>query len=120
MGFLLLWEREPIDLSNQARIGPREFSFTGTNTQAGGATQTHVAQLQSALGTRAALQPGISGDGVTISATDSARLLPSTFINNRIERNDGTGIEVVMNDSARAEGLTIQGNIDSGKHRTRG
>jgi len=100
-----------IDLSNQARIGPREFSFTGTNTQAGGATQTHVAQLQSALGTRAALQPGISGDGVTISATDSARLLPSTFINNRIERNDGTGIEVVMNDSARAEGLTIQGNI---------
>ncbi|MEQ9410138.1 MAG: right-handed parallel beta-helix repeat-containing protein [Fuerstiella sp.] len=99
-----------IDLSNQARIGLREFSYTGTNTEAGGATQMHVAQLLSALGTRDAIQPGISGDGISITANDSARLLPSTFINNRIERNNGSGIEVVMNDSARAEGLTIQGN----------
>lgn len=99
-----------IDLSNQARIGPREFSFSGTNTEGGGAFQTHVAQLQGALGLRNALQPGLSGDGIRVTATDDARLLPSNIINNRIERNGGTGVEVVMNDSARAEGLTIQGN----------
>ncbi|MEZ6128868.1 MAG: inverse autotransporter beta domain-containing protein [Planctomycetaceae bacterium] len=99
-----------IDLSNQARIGPREFSYSGTNTEGGGVFQTHVAQLQGALGLRNALQPGISGDGILVTATDSARLLPSNIINNRIERNGGTGVEVVMNDSARAEGLTIQGN----------
>lgn len=99
-----------IDLSNQARIGPREFSYTGQNTQAGGAVQTHVAQLASALGTRDALQAGVSGDGITINVSDSARLLPSNFINNRIERNNGSGIEVIANDSAQVEGLTIQGN----------
>lgn len=99
-----------IDLSNQARIGPREFSYTGSNQEAGGATQTHVAQLVGALGTRNAILPGISGDGITINANDNSRLLSSNFINNRIERNSGTGIEVIANDSARVEGLTIQGN----------
>ena len=90
MGFLLLWEPERSTSRIRHVSAHVNFTYTGTNSQAGGATQTHVAQLLGALGTRAALQPGISGDGVTISATGSARLLPSTFINNRIERNNGT------------------------------
>ena len=102
-----------IDLDNQARIELREFSYTGQNAEAGGAVQNHVAQLMSALGTRAATSPGASGDGINVTAADTAILQASTFINNTIERNGGDGLQVIANDSARIEGLTIQGNTIS-------
>ena len=40
-----------IDLPNQDRISDREFSFSGTNSQAGGQSQQHYDQLVAALGT---------------------------------------------------------------------
>lgn len=87
-----------------------EFAYSGQNAENGNAAQFHVAQLISAVGTRTAATAGVSGDGISINAIGSARLLPSTFINNTIQRNDGTGIEIAMNENARAEGVTIQGN----------
>ena len=99
-----------IDLPNQARIGRREFGYTGFDGQSGNAPIAHVQQLVDALGTRAAAVGGASGDGIRVTAVDSSVLEASTFINNRILQNGGDGIEVFMQDNAVAEGLTIQGN----------
>ena len=77
-----------IDLTNQAFIEPTEFSFSGVNPEAGGATQMHVDQLLSALGTRQAADP--SGDGIRIRGSDTALLRPSTILRNTITDNQGT------------------------------
>lgn len=102
-----------IDMPNQARIGLREFAFSGQNQEAGNATQQHVAQLIGALGTRNAITAGVSGEGVRVTANDSARLLPSTFTNNTITQNSGNGIAINVSDQAVAEGVTIQTNTIS-------
>jgi len=100
-----------LDLSNQARIGPREFAYTGQNGEEGNATQTHVQQLVDALGTRTAITSGVSGDGIVIVATDEAVLEQSTFLNNTITNNSGDALSIQMNDEARAEDVTIQTNV---------
>ena len=99
-----------IDTPNQARIGPREFSYSGQNAQAGNATQTHVSQLMGALGTRAAIGSGTSGAGIVLVGNDSAVVEPSTWLNNTIENNGGDALSIQMNDSARANDVTIQTN----------
>lgn len=102
-----------IDLPIQARIGSREFAYSGQNQQAGNATQQHVAQLIGALGTRNAITAGVSGEGARVTANDSARLLPSTFTNNTITQNSGNGIAINVADQGVAEGVTIQTNTIS-------
>ena len=92
-----------------------EFSYSGIGDPSGAAV-THVQQLIDAVGLRPALSPGVSGDGINITAGDTSRLLPSTFINNTIEGNGGDGLQVIANDSARVEGLTIQGNTLQGNN----
>jgi hypothetical protein len=99
-----------IDLPNQARIGRREFGYSGFDGENGNAPIFHVQQLISALGVRDAAVAGVSGDGIRVTATDSARLLPSSFLRNTITRNSGDGLAVRTSDFAVADGLTIQGN----------
>ncbi len=103
-----------IDLSNQARILPREFGYTGQDQEQGNATVNHVQQLVGAVGTRDAASAGVSGHGVRISATDNAVLQPSTFINNTITNNSRDGLAIVMNDNSVAQSVTIQGNTITG------
>jgi|GEM_PF-408002 len=100
-----------IDLPNQQRIGVREFAYSGQNAQAGNATQMHVQQLIDALGTRSALQNGVSGAGIVVVGNDSAVVEPSTWINNEITNNGGDALSIHMKDAARAEDVTIQGNM---------
>ena len=100
-----------IDLPLQQRILPREFAFSGTNAQAGGATQTHVQQLVDAVGLRDALTPGgETREGISISASGAAVVQPSTFINNTISTTTRDGIAVNAFDNAVVQGTTIQGN----------
>ncbi|MCP4172597.1 MAG: hypothetical protein GY758_17695 [Fuerstiella sp.] len=101
-----------IDSPVQSLIEPAEFAFSGTNPgelpgEAPFASNS-VDQLAAAIGLRAA--GAATRNGVTITATDSARLIDSTFNNNSIVGATEHGINISMNDSARAEGLTIQGN----------
>lgn len=103
-----------IDTPNQARIGLREFGYSGFDGENGNAPIFHVQQLIGALGTRDAAVAGLSGNGVKINATDSAHLKPSTFINNTITNNSRDGIAITMNNNAVAEGVTIQGNTITG------
>ena len=99
-----------IDTPNQARIGRREFGYSGFDGENGNAPIFHVQQLMGALGVRDAAVAGVSGDGIRINATDSARLQPSSFLLNTITNNSGDGLAVRMADFSAAEGLTIQGN----------
>ena len=99
-----------IDTPNQARIGRREFGYSGFDGENGNAPIFHVQQLMGALGVRDAAVAGVSGDGIRINATDSARLQPSSFALNTITNNSGDGLAVRMADFSAAEGLTIQGN----------
>ena len=103
-----------IDLPAQARIGNREFAYSGQNAQAGNAPVAHVAELVAALGVRDAAVSGVSGDGIRVTAIDDARLLSSTYINNRITNNSGDGIAISMSNNSVAEGVTIQGNTITG------
>ncbi len=103
-----------IDLSNQARIGNREFSYSGFDGENGNAPRQHVQQLMDALGTRDASTAGVSGDGIRINAADAATLQASTFQRNTITNNSGDGVQIIMNDSAVANGVTIQGNTITG------
>ncbi|MBL8817962.1 MAG: right-handed parallel beta-helix repeat-containing protein [Planctomyces sp.] len=99
-----------IDTPNQARIGLREFGYSGFDGENGNAPIFHVQQLMNAVGTRDAAVAGVSGDGIVVNATDNAVLQASTFINNTITQNSGDGLAVRMNDNAVTQGLTIQGN----------
>ena len=103
-----------IDTPNQARIGLREFGYSGFDGENGNAPIFHVQQLIGAVGTRAAAVAGVSGNGIKINASDSARLRPSTFVNNTIKNNSRDGIAITMQDNAVAEGVTIQGNTITG------
>jgi hypothetical protein len=103
-----------IDLPAQARIGNREFAYSGQNAQAGNAPVAHVAELVAALGTRDAAVAGVSGDGIRVTAINDARLLNSTYINNRITNNSGDGVAISVSNNAVAEGVTIQGNTITG------
>ena len=103
-----------IDTPNQARIGLREFGYSGFDGENGNAPIFHVQQLIGALGTRDAATAGVSGDGIRITAIDNARLLNSTFINNTITNNSGDGIAISMSNNAVAEGVTAQGNRITG------
>ena len=101
----------------QQLIAPTEFALSGTHLPEGpGDTQyvqNSIAQLVSAVGLRVAGGP--TDNGVTISATDNARLLPSTFNNNTISGARVNGINIDVQDNAVAEGVTIQSNtITSG------
>ena len=54
---------------------------------------------------------GISlGDGIRVTATDTARVLPSTIVNNNIADNGARGIHFNMSSAARTEGLDIKAN----------
>lgn len=101
-----------LDQPNQAFIEPTEFAFSGTNPGEipGEApfTQNSIAQLASAVGLRTSGNP--QGNGITIVGNDSARLRPSTFLQNTITGNTDRGINIEMNDMAVAEDVTIQGN----------
>ncbi len=101
-----------IDLPLQALVEPVEFSLAGTNPGElpGEApfNQNDVAQLTTAMGTR--LVSGPTGTGIGVNATENARLLSSTFLNNTITGAQVDGISIVMNDNAVAEGVTIQSN----------
>lgn len=96
----------------QTLIEPAEFAFSGSNPGelAGEAPfqQASIAQLAGAVGLRPAGSP--SANGVTIAATDNARLLTSTFNNNTISGAQVNGINIDMQDNAVAEGVTIQSN----------
>ena len=46
-----------VDLLNQDRLGPREFSVSGVDSQDGGATVNQLAQLVSAIGLRNVPEP---------------------------------------------------------------
>jgi len=102
-----------IDLPLQALVEDAAFALQGNNP--GGEfpgeapfVQNDVSQLVGAIGTRIAA--GETKNGVRVRGSDSARLLPSTFINNTVTGATENGIAVLMNDSAVAEGVTIQGN----------
>ncbi|MEO2014675.1 MAG: hypothetical protein ABGZ53_09925, partial [Fuerstiella sp.] len=95
------------DLPVQSRIEPREFAISGT-LAVGGGQQSNIAQLVGAVGLRVAGSP--SANGITISATDNSRLLPSTFNNNQITGARVNGINIDVQDNAVAEGVTMQGN----------
>ena len=99
-----------IDLTNADFLSPLEFSFSGVNGANNNAPSNNVAQLVSALGTRNAVAPGLSGEGILVTANGSARLLPSTFTNNTITGNGGSGLSVYVSENAVAEGVTIQTN----------
>jgi hypothetical protein len=103
-----------IDLPVQARIGNREFSYSGQDAQQGNANVFQIQQLVGALGVRDAAASGVSGDGIRINAADNAVLKPSTFINNTITNNSGDGLSIAMNNNAVAQGVTIQGNTITG------
>lgn len=100
-----------IDLPVQVLVEESRFSLNGTNPGElpGEAPfqQNDVSQLASAVGTRIAA--GESKVGIRVNATDSARLLESTFNNNSLSAGED-GIAILMNNSAVAEGVTIQGN----------
>ncbi len=104
------------DQLNQALIEPQEFVYSGTNPGEGPGeapfTQNSVAQLAQAVGLRVGGSP--QANGITIVANDSARLRPSTFINNTISGATDRGLNIEMNDLAVAEDVTIQGNTVSG------
>ncbi|MEO2026970.1 MAG: right-handed parallel beta-helix repeat-containing protein [Fuerstiella sp.] len=95
------------DRPNQQIIEPNEFAISGT-LAVGGGQQASIAQLAGAVGLRVAGSP--SANGVTISATDNARLLPSTFNNNTISGARVNGINIDVQGNAVAEGITIQSN----------
>ncbi|MEP3479411.1 MAG: right-handed parallel beta-helix repeat-containing protein [Fuerstiella sp.] len=99
-----------LDLTNADLISPLEFSFSGVDGENGDAPSQNVAQLLSALGSRNAVSPGLSGEGILVTANGSARLLPSTFTNNTITGNGGSGLSVYVSENAVAEGVTIQTN----------
>ena len=105
-----------IDQPNQAFIEPAEFAYSGTNPGEipGEApfTQNTIAQLATAVGLRTAGSP--QANGITIVANDSARLRPSTFIENTISGSTNRGLNIEMNDMAVAESVTIQGNDITG------
>ncbi|MEO2016793.1 MAG: right-handed parallel beta-helix repeat-containing protein, partial [Fuerstiella sp.] len=101
-----------IDTSIQSLLEPAEFAFSGTNPgelpgEAPFLTRP-IDQLVAAIGLRVA--SGATRNGITVTGTDNARLINSTFNNNTIVGATEHGINISMNDSARAEGLTIQGN----------
>ena len=106
------------DQPNQALIELEEFAFSGTNPGEipGEApfTQNSIQQLVSAVGLRASGSGNPQANGITIVATDSARLRPSTFIQNTIASNTDRGLNIEMNDNAVAEDVTIQGNTITG------
>ncbi|MCH2213066.1 MAG: right-handed parallel beta-helix repeat-containing protein [Fuerstiella sp.] len=100
------------DLPVQSLLEVSEFAFSGTNPGEipGEApfTQNTIEQLANAVGLRAAGGP--QANGITIVANDSARLRPSTFIENTISGASNRGLNIEMNDTAVAEDVTIQGN----------
>ena len=100
------------DLPGQQLIEPVELALSGNNPGEipGEApfTQFNIAQLAGAIGLRVAGSPSVNG--VTINATDNARLLASTFNNNTISGAQDNGINIDMQDNAVAEGVTIQSN----------
>ncbi|MFM7040369.1 MAG: beta strand repeat-containing protein [Planctomycetaceae bacterium] len=101
-----------IDLSIQALVEDAALALQGNNPgeQPGEApfVQNDISQLAAAIGTR--LAAGETRNGIRVRGSDSARLLPSTFINNTVTGAKENGIAVLMNDSAVAESVTIQGN----------
>ena len=99
-----------LDMNNQLRIAPREFSYSGFDGENGNAPVFHVDQLISALGTRAATAGGSSGDGIRITGTGASELQPSTFLRNTMTNNSGDGLAIHMSDSAVARGVTVQSN----------
>lgn len=105
-----------IDLPLQSLVEEAAIDLQGTNPGElpGEAPfqQFGTSQLVSAIGTRIAA--GESKNGIRVRGSDSARLLPSTFVNNTITGASENGIAVLMNNSAVAEGVTIQGNQISG------
>lgn len=102
-----------LDLTALDFASQLEFSFSGFNGENNNAPAQNVAQLLGALGSRSTFAPGVSGEGILVTANDSARLLPSTFTNNTITSNGGSGLSIVASDNAIAEGVTIQTNTIS-------
>ncbi len=106
------------NLPNQSFIEESKFSLAGNNPGElpGEApfVQNDIAQLATAIGTRIS-SSNSTNNGIRVRGSDNARLLPSTFINTTVSGARENGIAVLMNDSAVAEGVTIQGSdIQSG------
>ncbi len=101
-----------ISATIQSFIEPHEFALTGVNPGElpGEApfVQESINQLASAVGLRIAA--GETRNGITVNATDNARLLPSTFNNNTIAGARDNGINIDVSGNAVAEGVTIQSN----------
>ncbi len=104
------------DLPLQSLLEVGEFAYSGTNPgEIPGEspfTQNSIAQLVNAIGTRTSGRE--QANGIAIVANDSARLRPSTFINNTISGSSNRGLSIEMNDMAVAEDVTIQGNTITG------
>ncbi len=105
-----------IDAPIQVLAETAELALQGTNPGElpgeAAFTQFDLAQLATAIGTRANV--GATNSGIRVNATDNARLLTSTFNNNTITGVQQDGIAILMNDSAVAEGVTIQTNTITG------
>ncbi|MCP4169656.1 MAG: right-handed parallel beta-helix repeat-containing protein [Fuerstiella sp.] len=101
-----------IDSPIQSLLEPAEFAFSGTNPGEIPGEAPFVAnsidQLVSAIGVRVAAAE--TRNGFTVSGTDNARLIASTFNNNTITGASEHGINIDMQDNAVAEGVTIQSN----------
>lgn len=107
----------PFLLPVQTIIEPSEFAISANHLSEGPGdpafVQNSIQQLVNAVGLRTAGGP--TNNGISVTATGSARLLASTFNNNTISGAQQHGINIEMNDNAVAESVTIQSNtISSG------
>lgn len=99
-----------IDLPNQARISPREFAYSGVNSQAGGATQMQIQQLVNAIGLRSA-DMGLDLPGT--AGTNTGLLVDNSGQNFNLTVGAGSNIDAQAAPALALDEVNVDITLDS-------